>query len=91
MGISHSGRSFGRYLRAISKREAAAAGIGLINCLGALGAVFASSLLGTIKASQGRLDLGLYIVAGIAADGAISLYLAFPRPRTSAASSVKVA
>ena len=73
------------------EREAAAAGIGLINCLGALGAVFASNLLGTIKASQGRLDLGLYIVAGIAAAGAISLYLAFPKPRTSAASLLKVA
>jgi len=73
------------------EREAAAAGIGLINCLGALGAVFASNLLGTIKASQGRLDLGLYIVAGIAAAGAISLYLAFPRPRMSAASLLKVA
>ena len=67
------------------EREAAAAGIAFINCLGALGGVFASNLLGTIKASQGRLDLGLYIVAGIAAAGAISVYLAFPKSRTSAA------
>ena len=67
-------------------RHPAPAGIGLINCLGALGAVFASNLLGTIKASQGRLDMGLYIVAGIAAAGAISVYLAFPKSRTSAAS-----
>ena len=66
------------------EREAAAAGIGLINSLGALGAVFAANLLGTIKASQGRFDLGLYIVAGIAAAGAISVYLAFPTSRTSA-------
>jgi hypothetical protein len=73
------------------EREAAAAGIAFINCLGALGGVFASNLLGTIKASQGRLDLGLYIVAGIAAAGAISLYLAFPKPRISAASLLKVA
>jgi ACS family phthalate transporter-like MFS transporter len=75
------------------EREAAAAGIGLINCLGALGAVFASNLLGTIKASQGRLDLGLYIVAGIAAAGVISVYLAFPKSRMSTASllTVKVA
>jgi ACS family phthalate transporter-like MFS transporter len=75
------------------EREAAAAGIGLINCLGALGAVFASNLLGTIRASQGRLDLGLYIVAGIAVAGAISVYLAYPKSRTSAASllTVKVA
>jgi len=73
------------------EREAAAAGIALINCLGALGGVFASNLLGTIKAGQGRLDLGFYIVAGIAAAGAISLYLAFPKPRTSAASLLKVA
>jgi ACS family phthalate transporter-like MFS transporter len=73
------------------EREAAAAGIAFINCLGALGGVFASNLLGTIKASQGRLDLGLYIVAGIAAAGAISLYLAFPKPRTSAAPLLKVA
>jgi ACS family phthalate transporter-like MFS transporter len=73
------------------EREAAAAGIALINSLGALGGVFASNLLGTIKGSQGRLDLGLYIVAGIAAAGAISVYLAFPKPRTSAASLLKVA
>ena len=73
------------------EREAAAAGIALINCFGALGGVFASNLLGTIKASQGRLDLGLHIVAGIAAAGAISLYLAFPKPRTSAVSLLKVA
>ena len=70
------------------EREAAAAGIALINSLAALGGVFASNLLGTIKASQGRLDLGLYIVAGIAAAGAISVYLAFPKFRTSAASLV---
>jgi ACS family phthalate transporter-like MFS transporter len=71
------------------EREAAA-GIALINSLGALGGVFASNLLGTIKASQGRLDLGLYIVAGIAAAGAISVYLAFPKTRTSAASLLTV-
>jgi ACS family phthalate transporter-like MFS transporter len=70
--------------------EAAAAGIPLINSLGALGGVFASNLLGTIKATQGRLDLGLYIVAGIAAAGAISLYLAFPKSRSSAASLLTV-
>ena len=70
------------------EREAAAAGIALINSLAALGGVFASNLLGTIKASQGRLDLGLYIVAGIAAAGTISVYLAFPKFRTSAASLV---
>ena len=54
---------------------------------------WASNLLGTIKTSQGRLDLGLYIVAGIAAVGAISVYLAYPKSRTSAASllTVKVA
>jgi ACS family phthalate transporter-like MFS transporter len=75
------------------EREAAAAGIGLINCLGALGAIFASNLFGTIKASQGRLDLGFYIAAGIAAAGAISVYLAFPKRQTRAASSspVKIA
>ena len=72
-------------------RQAAAAGIGLINSLGALGGVFASNLLGTIKASHGRLDLGLYIVAAIAATGAISLYLAFPKPGTSGAPLLKVA
>ena len=72
------------------EREAAAAGIGVINCLGALGGVFTSNLLGTIKASQGRLDLGLYIVAGIAAAGAISVYLAFPKSRTGAASILTV-
>ena len=72
------------------EREAAAAGIALINSLGALGGVFASNLLGTIKATQGRLDLGLYIVAGIAAAGAISVYLAFPKSRASAASLLTV-
>lgn len=64
------------------QRNVAAAGIGVINCLGALGAAFASNLLGTIKATQGRLDLGLYLVAAIAAAGAISLFIAYPRPKT---------
>jgi ACS family phthalate transporter-like MFS transporter len=72
------------------EREAAAVGIALINSLGALGGVFASNLLGTIKATQGRLDLGLYIVAAIAAAGAISVYLALPKSRTSATSLLTV-
>jgi D-galactonate transporter len=44
--------------------NAAAAGIALINCTGNLGGFFSPAILGVLKTYTGKLDSGLFLIAG---------------------------